>query len=156
MTVIAKIIAGIVLIIVILMLNLTVSAGTLNGLIFYANVLAAVSSLFLITSIEQKLNLRKLKIRLIDDPRFKNIHESEMQEAGVIVPTSTEVTLSPSKDSSDERSSDKISTDGEHCRVESEETVMNDSFENVCKQKIHKKGKRWTNSNTLREPLLQD
>ena len=110
----------------------------------------------LITSIEQKLNLKKLKIRLIDDPRFKNIHESEMQEAGVIVPTSAEVTLSPSKDSSDEKSSNKISTDGEHCRVESEETVMNGSFENVCKQKIHKKGKRWTNSNTLREPLLQD
>ena len=102
------------------------------------------------------LNLRKLKIRLIDDPRFKNIQESEMQEAGIIIPTSTEVTLSPSKDSSNnERMANKNSTDGECCRVESE---TNDSFDNanVCKQKIHKKGKQWTNSNTLREPLLQD
>ena len=120
----------------------------------------------LISSIEQMLNLRKLKIRLIDDPRFKNnIQESEMQEAGVvIIPTSTEVTLSPRKDSSDDdkrsgKSANKNSADDEHCRVKSEETGMNDSFdnENVCKQKTNnKKGKRWTNSNTLREPLLQD
>ena len=121
----------------------------------------------LISSIEQMLNLRKLKIRLIDDPRFKNnIQESEMQEGAgvVIVPTSTEVALSPCiEDSSndDKRSSisaNKISTNGERCSVRSEEIEMGDSFdnENVCKQKTNKKGKRWTNSNTLREPLLQD
>ena len=42
--------------------------------------------------------------------------------------------------------------------VKSEETAMNDSFnnENVFKQKAHKKDKRWTNSNVLEEPLLQD
>ena len=122
----------------------------------------------LISSIEQMLNLRKLKIRLIDDPRFKNnIQESEMQEAAgvVIIPTSTEVTLSPHiEDSSDDdkrsgKSANKNSADEECCNVESEETEMDDSFdnENVCKQKTKfEKGKRWTNSNTLREPLLQD
>ena len=47
MIVVVKIIAGIVLVIVILILNLTVSIGTLNGLIFYANILAADTSLFL-------------------------------------------------------------------------------------------------------------
>ena len=118
----------------------------------------------LIFSIEQILHLQRLKIRLIDNPRIKDIQESELQEAGVIIPTSTEVTLSPRKDSSDNerrgKSANEISTDGEHCysSAESEETTMNESFdsENVCKQKIHQKGKQWTNSNTLREPLLQD
>ena len=42
-----KIIGGIVLVATILMLNLSISIGTLNGLIFYANVLAVDSSLFL-------------------------------------------------------------------------------------------------------------
>ena len=104
------------------------------------------------------LNLRKLKIRLIDDSRFKNIQESEMQEAGVIVSTSTEVALSPCKDSSDsERSGKNANNDGEHCSVESdpEETEMNDRIDNE-KQKIQKKDKQWANSNTLQEPLLQD
>ena len=40
-------IGGIVLVATILILHLTVSVGTLNGLIFYANILAADSSLFL-------------------------------------------------------------------------------------------------------------
>ena len=120
----------------------------------------------LIFSVEQISHLRRgrLKIGLIelDDPRFKNIQESELQEAGVIVPTSTEVALSPCRNSSDNerrgKSANKISTDGEHFSVESEDTMMNENFdsENVCKQKIHQKGERWTNSNTLREPLLQD
>ena len=39
--VIAAIIAGIILVAVLLILNMTVAVGTLNGLIFYANVLAA-------------------------------------------------------------------------------------------------------------------
>ena len=42
-----NIIAGVVLVVTILVLNLTVSIGTLNGLIFYANVFAADSNLFL-------------------------------------------------------------------------------------------------------------
>ena len=120
---------------------------------------------YLIASIQQMLHLRKLKIKLIDDHRFKNIQESELQEAGIIIPTSTEVTLTPHKDSSDNesrgKSANKISTGGEHCSVENEETVISESpdSENVCKQKTHQKGtKRWTTSSTctLREPLLQD
>jgi hypothetical protein len=117
----------------------------------------------LIASIGQMLHLRRLKIRLIDDPRFKNIQESELQEAGVTIPTSTEVTLSPNKDSSGSRSdgkgaSETSADDEESChRMESEETVMNDSsFDIRNLQKTHQKGKRWTDSNTLREPLLQD
>ena len=111
----------------------------------------------LIFSIEQILHLQWLKIRLIDDPRFKNIQESELQEASIIVPTSTEITLSPRKDSSDNKRNgnraNEISANEERCSIlENEETMMNDSE----KQKIHQKGKRWTNSNTLREPLLQD
>ena len=69
-----------------------------------------------------------------------------MQEAGVIVPTSTEVTLSPSKDSSEnerrDRNINKISTNGEH-RIhseESEETVINKSFDSG-KQTTHEMGK---------------
>ena len=45
--VIVKLIAGLALVILILVLNLSVSVGTLNGLIFYANILAADTSLFL-------------------------------------------------------------------------------------------------------------
>ena len=45
--VIVKLIAGFALVILILVLNLSVSVGTLNGLIFYANILAADTSLFL-------------------------------------------------------------------------------------------------------------
>ena len=121
----------------------------------------------LLTSIEQILHLRRLKIRLIDDPRFKNIQESELQEAGVSVPTFTEVILSPTKGSSGSKSDGKDvneisrSADEEsYHRMESEETVMNDSCsgvgdnDHVCKQKTHQKGKRWTDSNKLREPLL--
>jgi hypothetical protein len=119
----------------------------------------------LIASIGQMLHLRRLKIRLIDDPRFKNIQESELQEAGVTMPTSTEVTLSPNKNSSGSKNDGKgarkfevSAEDEESChRTESEETVMNDSSFDVCNlQKTHQKGKRWTDSNTLREPLLQD
>ena len=78
------------------------------------------------------------------------------------------MTLSDGKDSPDinerrGKSVNKISgsmaTDGEHCSAESKETVMNESSdsENASQQKSHHKGKRWTNnSNTLREPLLQD
>ena len=130
---------------------------------------------YLIASIEQILHLRKLRIRLIDDLSFKKSQEFEMQETGVILPTSTEVTLSPSKHPSDHEEGgkcvSKISADGA-CRslqesdpssvdqssVASKETSLNDCFdnENVCKQKIHRKGKQWTNSNTLQEPLLQD
>ena len=47
MIVTVKIIAGVMLVIVILILNLTVSIGTLNGLIFYANIFAVDQSLFL-------------------------------------------------------------------------------------------------------------
>ena len=102
-----------------------------------------------------------------------------MQQTGVIAPTSTEITLPPSKDSSDQEykassksAGSKMSTDGDCVHVQqgdynpadqlmsmrSEETVMNDSFdnENVCKQKAHKKDKQWINLNTLEEPLLQD
>ena len=43
----AAIIAGIVLVAVLLLLNLTVSVGTLNGLIFYANILSAHKSILL-------------------------------------------------------------------------------------------------------------
>ena len=121
----------------------------------------------LIASIELILHLRRLKIRLIDDPRFKNIQESELQEAGVSVPTFTEVILSPTKDSSGSKSDGKganeisRSADEESYHgMESEETVMNDSLsgvgenDHICKQKTHQKGKRWTDSNRLREPLL--
>ena len=126
-----------------------------------------------IASIEQMLHLRKLRIRLIDDPSFKKSQESEMQETGVILPTSTEVTLSPSKYSSDHKEGgkcvSKFSPDGECCSMQesdsssadqssvaSKETTLNEN-ENDWKQKIHRKGKRWTNnSNTLREPLLQE
>jgi hypothetical protein len=45
--VIAAIVAGIVLVAVLLTLNMTVAVGTLNGLIFYANVLAANRSILL-------------------------------------------------------------------------------------------------------------
>ena len=115
---------------------------------------------YLIASIEQILHLRKLRIRLIDDPIFKKNQESEMQETGVILPTSTEVTLSPNKHSSDHEEGDKcvskISPDGECCSVQesdissadqlnvaSEEISLNDYFdnENDCKQKIRRKGK---------------
>ena len=125
----------------------------------------------LLFSIEQILHLRqRLKIRSpIDDPRFKIIQqESELQEPGVIVPTSTEVALSNGKDSpgGNERRDERVnkfstSTDSVHCSAESKETVMNESFdsEDVYQQKMNQKGKRWTsihNSNTLQEPLLQD
>ena len=43
----AGILAGIVLCIIILILNLTVAVGTINGVIFYANILAASYSTFL-------------------------------------------------------------------------------------------------------------
>ena len=42
----ATIIAGIVLVVIILLLNLTVAVGTLNGLIFYANIIAVNKSIF--------------------------------------------------------------------------------------------------------------
>ena len=122
---------------------------------------------YLVASIEQILHLRRLKIRLIDDPRFKNVQESELQDTGVTEPTFTEVVLSPTKDSSgskcDAKGTNEISrsADEENCHgMESEETVMNDSCsgvgdnDHVCKQKTHQKGKRWTDSNRLREPLL--
>ena len=44
---IAAFIAGIVLVILLLVLNLTVAVGTLNGLIFYANIVAINTSIFL-------------------------------------------------------------------------------------------------------------
>ena len=44
---IAAIIAGIVLVVILLALNLTVAVGTLNGLIFYANIVAANRSILL-------------------------------------------------------------------------------------------------------------
>ena len=114
----------------------------------------------LIASIEQILHLRRLKIRLIDDPRFKNAQESELQETGVTEPTFTEVILSPTKVSSGSKSDGKgvneisRSANKESChRMENEETVMNDSCsgvgdnDHVCKQKSHQRGKRWTDSN---------
>ena len=52
-----------------------------------------------ISSIQQMLHLEKLRVRRIDDLR---VQESEMQKTGVIVPTSTEIILSPGKDSSDQ------------------------------------------------------
>ena len=125
-------------------------------------------------SIQQMLHLKKLRVRPIDDPR---VQESEMQKTSVIAPTSTEIILSPCKDSSDHeykassKSADsKMSTDGDCMQqgdsnpadrlmsMRIEETAMNDSFdnENVCKQKAHKKNKQWKISNTLEEPLLQD
>ena len=113
------------------------------------------------------LHQRRLKIRLIDDPRFENVQESELQEAGITEPTFTEVILSPTKGSSGSKSDGKganeisRSADEESCHgMESEEIVMNDSCsgvgdnDHVCKQKSHQKGKRWTDSNRLREPLL--
>lgn len=62
-----------------------------------------------------------------------------MQDVGVIVPTSTEITLSPSKDSSDNKGSstsqNKLSTDREHrsiqgdlIKVESKETTLSDAL----------------------------
>ena len=42
--IIGSIIAGVILVAAILVLNLTVAVGTLNGLIFYANIAAANSS----------------------------------------------------------------------------------------------------------------
>ena len=44
---VAAFIAGIVLVALLLMLNLTVAVGTLNGIVFYANIVAANSSTFL-------------------------------------------------------------------------------------------------------------
>ena len=46
-TLTAAIIGGVVLVAIILVLNLTVAVGTLNGIIFYANVINANSSIFL-------------------------------------------------------------------------------------------------------------
>ena len=125
------------------------------------------------------LHLKNLRVRPIDDPR---VQESEMQKTSIIVPTSTEIILSPCKDSSGQvhkassksagskSAGSKMSTDGDCVQqgdynpadqlvnMKSEETVMDDSFdnENVCKQKARKKDKQWTNSNMLEEPLLQD
>ena len=44
--VIASIVAGLILVILLMVLNLTVAVGTLNGLIFYANILGAIKSSF--------------------------------------------------------------------------------------------------------------
>ena len=115
---------------------------------------------YLIASIEQILHLRRLKIRLIDDPRFKNAQESELQEAGITEPTFTEVILSPTKRSKGANEISGSADEENRHRMENEETVMNDSCsgvgddDHVCKQKTHQKGKRWTDSNRLREPLL--
>lgn len=111
------------------------------------------------------LHVRKLKIRLRVDPSVTDVQGCETQEAGIIIPTSTEVSLASSKESSDSEGRgkgmrahkiNKISTDGEHSSPESEETVMNEKLdiETVCKQTIQRKGKQSTNSNTLRVPLL--
>ena len=122
------------------------------------------------------LHLKKLRVRPIDDPR---VQESEMQKTDVIAPTSTEIILSPgpSKLSSEQvhkassrSTGSKMSTDGDCVQqddynpadqlisVKIEETAMSDSCDNetACKQKAHKKDKQWTNSNALKEPLLQD
>ena len=116
---------------------------------------------YLIASIEQTVHLRRLKKRLIDDPRFKNAQESDdLQEAGVTEPTFTEVILSPTKSSKGANEISRSADEENYHRMESEETVMNDSCsgivdnDHVCKQKIDQKGKRWTDSNRLREPLL--
>ena len=46
-TVLGVCLAGIILVVFIMLLNLTVATGTLNGLIFYANIVAANSSVFM-------------------------------------------------------------------------------------------------------------
>ena len=127
---------------------------------------------YIIASVEQMLRLRR-----IDDPNFMKLQEPEMQEEAVILPTSTEIAISPCKHSSDHEISDTsmskiLDAEGACCseqdsdpssvdqsNVVSEETTLNDCFDNkeiVRKQKIRQKGKRWTNSNTLQKPLLQD
>ena len=74
--VIAAVIAGIVLVAVLLILNMTVAVGTLNELIFYANVLAANRSILLpfseqnyITVLISWLNL-ELGLEWIPTPRL--------------------------------------------------------------------------------------
>ena len=49
-TIIASLLAGIALVVLLLMLNLTVAVGTLNGIIFYANIVGANSNIFLLSS----------------------------------------------------------------------------------------------------------
>ena len=129
----------------------------------------------LIASIQQKLHLKKLRVRSFGYPRVQQ-SEIALQKTDKTAPTCTEIILSPSKHSfehnfksSNESSGSKISAKRDCIQqedhrsvilcVKGEETVMNNGSnnENLCKQKTHKRDiKRWANSNTLEEPLLQD
>ena len=44
--IIVAIVGGIVLVVLVLLLNMTIAVGTLNGIIFYANIVAADISTF--------------------------------------------------------------------------------------------------------------